>query len=338
MTTPAPHAARSPWARLRRSLAQELEAAGGRHDEPSIYGGPPGDPGLCGGPDSLSWEIHGDLASIAVAGNAAILMELLHPSVMAGVYTHSSYRTEPLRRARNTLGYVLRTTFGSTVAATRVIEGVRNVHRGVTGTRPDGVAYRALEPELIAWVHTCIPWAVMRAFDRHCRPLRVEEQDRYLAEQAVLGRMGGADWVPESVAELNDYVESMRPRLCVNEQTLSFLDFLAGRDDATLGRRDRLDRWLGIRGSMSLMPEWAQRLTGTHQPEIVRRLVLLPSDRLKARLVRWAAPVLPCKTLALARALGASAGAGERGTVRACPTPNATSAATTPSTISTPAI
>ena len=41
-------------------------------------------------------------------------MEVLHPSVMAGVFTQSSYRTEPLRRARNTLGYVLRTTFGST--------------------------------------------------------------------------------------------------------------------------------------------------------------------------------------------------------------------------------
>ena len=115
-------------ARFRRRLAEQLEEAGGRHDEPEIYGGEPGDPGLAGGPGSISWEIHGDLASLAVAGTAAILMEVLHPSVMAGVYTQSSYRTDPLRRARNTLGYVLRTTFGSTPAATRVIEGVKRVH------------------------------------------------------------------------------------------------------------------------------------------------------------------------------------------------------------------
>ena len=63
-----------------------------RHDEPEIYSGEPGDPGLCG-PGSLSWEIHGDLASLVVGGTAAILMEVLHPSVMAGVFTHSSYRT-----------------------------------------------------------------------------------------------------------------------------------------------------------------------------------------------------------------------------------------------------
>ena len=299
------HSSAGPVARLRRNLAQQIEATGGRHDEPAIYGGEPGDPGLAGGPGSLSWEIHGDLATLAVAGTAALLMEVLHPSVMAGVYTQSSYRSEPLRRARNTLGYVLRTTFGNTAAATRVIEGGKNVHRRVQGTRPDGVAYRALDPELIAWVHTCIPWAVMSAYDRYARPLSDAEKDRYLAEQAVIGRMGGADRVPETVAELESYVEWMRPQLAFNEQTRSFLDFLAGRgEELPIGRRERFDRWVSIRASMSLMPEWARRLTGTHQPAWLQRSWLRPSDHLKARLVRFAYPELPCKRMALARVAG----------------------------------
>jgi uncharacterized protein (DUF2236 family) len=292
--------------RFRRRLLSQLEEAGGRHDEPEIYSGEPGDAGLAGGPGSVSWEIHGDLASLAVAGSAAVLMELLHPSVMAGVEAHSSYRTDPLRRARNTLGYVLRTTFGSAPAATRVIEGVKRVHGRVEGTRPDGVLYRALDPELIAWVHTCIPWAVMSAYERYRRPLSLEEKGRYLTEQAVIGRMGGADWVPESAAELDDYVERMRPKLCLTEQTLHFMDFLLGRGVVpALGRQERFDRWVSLRASMSLMPEWARRLTGTWQPELVQRLWLRPSDRLKASLVRWACPELPCKRLALERAVGA---------------------------------
>jgi uncharacterized protein (DUF2236 family) len=296
-----------PLDRWKQAIATQIEAAGGRHDEPEIYGGEPGDPGLAGGPGSLSWEIHGDLASLIVAGTGAILMEVLHPSVMAGVFTHSSYRTDPLRRARNTLGYVLRTTFGNSAAATRVIEGVKRVHAGVNGARPDGVPYRALDPELIAWVHTCIPWAVMTAYDRTARPLSLEEKNRYLSEQAVIGRMGGADRVPETTAELDEYVERMRPRMSVNEQTRSFMDFLAGRtDDFEIGRRERFDRWVALRASMSLMPEWAQRLTGTHLPGILQRWWLRPSDRLKAKLVRWAYPELPCKRLALARATGAA--------------------------------
>jgi len=310
MEHPSPEE-RGPLGRLKRRIVRDIEAAAGRHDEPAFYAGEPGDPGLAGGPGSLSWEIHGDLATLAVAGTAAILMEVLHPSVMDGVYTQSAYRTEPLRRARNTLGYVLRTTFGSTPGATRVIESVRRVHDRVRGTRPDGIPYRALDPELIAWVHTCIPWAVMTAYDRYVRPLSGPERDRYLREQAVIGRMGGADQVPETEAELGDYVEHMRPRLALSQQTVEFMDFLAGRsDDLSVGRRERLDRWVGMRASMGLMPEWARRLTGTHQPELVRRLWLEPATRLNARVIRWACPELPCKRMALARALaGAARGA-----------------------------
>jgi uncharacterized protein (DUF2236 family) len=294
---------------LRGRIRSEIEAVGGRHDEPEVYGGPPGDPGLAGGPGSLSWEINGDLASVSAAGMAAIIMEVLHPSVMAGVYEQSSYRTEPLRRAQNTLGYVLRTTFGNTEAATAVIGRVHKVHSRINGTRPDGVPYRALDPELIAWVHTCIPWAVMEAFHRYRRPLTTAEKDRYLAEQAPIGRMGGAEWVPESVAQLEAYVDRMRPLMAMTEQTRSFLDFLAGEVEGELRAtaRQQLERRLGLAASMTLMPEWAQHLTGTYLPRPVQRAYLIPSARFQARVVRWAYPVLPCVELATARATAGAA-------------------------------
>jgi uncharacterized protein (DUF2236 family) len=291
---------------LRRKIRESIEEIGGRHDEPDVYGGPAGDPGLAGGPGSISWEINGDLASVSAAGAGAILMEVLHPSVMAGVYEQSSYRTQPLRRAQNTLGYVLRTTFGSTEAATSVIERVKKIHGSVNGTRPDGVEYRALDPELIGWVHTCIPWAVMEAYNKYRRPLTTEERDRYLTEQAVIGRMGGAEWVPEAMAELDEYVERMRPLMGVNEQTREFIAFLVGdvEGDMHATPRQQLERRMGLAASMSLMPRWARQLTGTYQPPVVRNLYLDPMSRLQARLTRWAYPELPCARLALARAEG----------------------------------
>ena len=56
----------------------------------------------------------------------------------------------------------------------------------------------------------------------------------------------------------------MRPELAVNEQTRSFIRFLAEGTigDDVAGRRERADRWLGLRGSMMLMPAWARELTG----------------------------------------------------------------------------
>ncbi len=289
---------------LRQKIRAELEAVGGRHDEPAIYDGPPGDPGLAGGPGSISWEINGDLASVAAAGSAAIIMEVLHPSVMAGVYEQSSYRTEPLERARNTLGYVLRTTFGTTEAATALIGRVKRVHSHIDGVRPDGVEYRALDPELIAWVHTCIPWAIMEAFHRFNRPLTTTERDRYLAEQAPIGLMGGAQWVPTSMAELDGYVERMRRLMAMTEQTREFIDFLAGAVDGEfgVGPRQQLENRLALAASMSLMPTWARHLSGTYQPWPVRRAYLDPAARLQYRLVRWAYPEIPGAVMAQRRA------------------------------------
>jgi len=268
----------------------------GRHDEEHIFGGPPGDPGLTG-PGSMSWEIHSDVAAIAIGGVGAIIMEILHPSVMAGVQDMSSYREDPFRRGRTTYGYVVTTTFANTSAAERLIGAVRRMHGKVNGTRPDGVPYRALDPELIGWVHTCIPWAVMQAFERFNRPLTTEEKDRYLAEQAVIGRMGGADEIPETAAQLEEYVGAMRPHLAVTDQTLEFFDFLlrapfgvrAPWPLTTRGNRMQLE------AGMSLMPEWARRMTGFDAPLPQVSAAMMRSY---AVTLRWAFGTPPWRRLA----------------------------------------
>ncbi len=290
---------------LRRWTIEDFEKAAGRHDDPDVYGGPAGDPGLTG-PGSMSWEINSDLASVSQAGLPAIVLEILHPSVIAGVQDLSNYREDPFQRARATLGYVLTTTFGNTEAATAVIERVKHVHSFVNGTRPDGVPYRALDPELIAWVHTCIPWMILRAFEATNRPLSQQEKDRYLGEQAVIGRMGGADWVPETAAELDDYVESMRPRLSVNAQTREFIDFLM-TSPFLPDLPERIDQQLhrfAIFAGMSMAPRWAQELIGYDRPPMLTRALMGPMLRLDAQRVRWAFGAPRYLQMAEARAAG----------------------------------
>jgi uncharacterized protein (DUF2236 family) len=297
----------------KKAIVTAFEAAVGRHDEPEIYGGDPGDPGLTG-PGSMSWELHSDIGAIAAAGLSAIIMEILHPSVMAGVYDQSSYRTQTERRARNTFGYVIITTFGNTAAAERTINRVRRMHEMVNGTRPDGTPYRAMDPDLIGWVHNAIPWAIMQAYDRYTRPLTVDEKNRYLREQAVIGRLGGAGDVPETVDELHDYVEAMRPKLAVTQQTVEFISFLGGDTggpDRATGL-DRLNRRGGLHASMSLMPEWAQRMTGLHHSDLAQRLYFDPSTRLTGGLLRWAFGVPRYRQLAEQRMAGAPTAGASR--------------------------
>src|ERR1700752_457862 len=274
---------------LRRRIVAEFERGAGRHDDPSVYVGTPCYPVLMGS-YIVSWEVNADLASVSQAGLPAIVLEILHPSVVAGVQDLSNYREDPFQRARATLGYVLTTTFGNPEAATRLIEHVKGVHSHVRGTRPDGVPYRALDPELIAWVHTCIPWMIMRAYEHTKRPLSQQERNRYLAEQAVIGRMGGAGWVPSTVAELEDYVEIMRSRLSVNAQTREFVDFLMTSPlfPRLPGPVDRQLHRFAIHAGMSRAPQWARELIGFDHPSALTRTLIEPALQLDARRLRWA--------------------------------------------------
>jgi len=291
---------------MRRRTVADFEKGAGRHDDPEVYGGPPGDPGLIG-PGSISWEINADLASVSQAGLPAIVLEILHPSVIAGVQDLSNYRQDPFQRARATLGYVLTTTFGNTEAATALVEHVKHVHSHVNGTRPDGVPYRALDPELIAWVHTCIPWMILRAFEHTKRQLTQAERDRYLAEQAVIGRLGGAEWVPASSAELDDYVERMRPRLSVNAQTREFVDFLMTSPffPNLPGPLDRSLHRFAIYAGMTRAPQWARELIGYDRPPAVMRALIEPALQADARRLRWAFGTPRYVELASLRAAGA---------------------------------
>ena len=254
------------------------------------------------------WEINADLASVRrPAFPRSCWRSCTRPSSPACRICRTTGRIRS-NGARGTLGYVLTTTFGNTEAATALIEHVKHVHSYVNGTRPDGVPYRALDPELIGWVHTCIPWMIMRAFEHTKRPLSQAERDRYLAEQAVIGRMGGADRVPTTAAELDDYVEAMRPRLSVNAQTREFIDFLITSPffGDLPGPLDRQLHRFAIYAGMSRAPQWARELIGFDHPSAMARRLMAPALQFDARRLRWAFGTPRYVELASRRASGAT--------------------------------
>src|SRR6476469_615203 len=286
---------------LKRLIVDDLVVQTGRHDQREVFAEPAGDPGLMGGPGSVSWELHSDVATVTIAGTAAIAMELLHPSVMAGVGQQSNYREQPYRRAQTTFGWVITNTFGSTRAAERMIERVKRMHARVNGVRADGVPYRALDPELIAWVHTSIPWTIMNVYERFNRPLSLEQKERYLSEQSVVALMSGADEVPTKIADLDSFIEEMRPKLAYTELLAEFFEFLEQGPLGALtppGPLKGPSKRFQVASGMSLTPRWAQEITGYDHPEAVQRMLYLPSMQTYARMLRWAFGTPPWRRLA----------------------------------------
>src|ERR1700754_3376642 len=65
------------------------------------------------GPKSIAWRVHGDVTSMMVGGIAGLLLQMLHPAVLAGVWDHSSFRQDMLGRLRRTARFISTTTYGS---------------------------------------------------------------------------------------------------------------------------------------------------------------------------------------------------------------------------------
>ena len=164
-----------------------------------------GDPGLMG-PDSVSWEIMGDVSGF-IGGIRALLVQAAHPEVVAGVADHSRYREDPLGRLSRTSAYVTATSFGAMPEAEAAVAFVRRAHRRVKGTSHRGLPYSADAPELAAWVHNSLTDSFLVAFEEYgARRLEPDEADRFVAEQARIGRLLDADPIPETATELAEWV------------------------------------------------------------------------------------------------------------------------------------
>lgn len=112
---------------------------------------PKGDPGLFG-PDAACWKVHGDFSSMMIGGIGALLLQMLHPLALAGVWDHSNFRDDLLGRLRRTCQFISATTYGPLADAERLIERVRRIHESVIGQLPDGTPYSASDPDLLTWV------------------------------------------------------------------------------------------------------------------------------------------------------------------------------------------
>ncbi|GGL25873.1 DUF2236 domain-containing protein [Phycicoccus endophyticus] len=209
------------------------------------------------GPGDPVWRVHAD-AAMFPGGIAALLLQSLHPSAMAGVAGHSGYRGDPWGRLQRTSHFIAATTFGTVATADAAVERVRAIHERVRGRDEDGVPYRASDPQLLLWVHAAEAWSFLAAFQRFAAdPLGAEEADTYVAQAAVVARSLGAVDVPTDVAGLAATVERYRPVLRATPAARDAARFLLL--DPPLPWTSRPGYGLLASGGVALLPGWARR-------------------------------------------------------------------------------
>lgn len=212
------------------------------------------------GPGSVAWRVHGDVTTMMVGGIAALLLQALHPAVLAGVWDHSNFRADMHGRLRRTARFIAVTTYGGRDEAEAAIARVRKIHGRVNGTLPDGQPYAAQDPALLTWVHATETMAFLGAWIRYSEPLMsLADQDRYFAETAAVAHGLGALSVPSSRAETRDYIRGTRPHLRVDERSREVSRLIL---EAPASPADAIPLKLIQRAAVDLLPAWAARMHG----------------------------------------------------------------------------
>jgi uncharacterized protein (DUF2236 family) len=149
-----------------------------------------GDPGMFG-PDSEAWRFDREAMLLLGAGPRALLLQLAHPAVAAGVEEHSDFRTDPWRRLDGTLRSYLRIIYGSTPAARDEIRRLNALHRRISGQ-----GYDARDPGLSMWVHGTLVDSTIVVNDAWAGPVSRAQAARFYDETKPIARAFG---VPERV-------------------------------------------------------------------------------------------------------------------------------------------
>ncbi|UDL06230.1 oxygenase MpaB family protein [Marinobacter sp. CA1] len=248
------------------------------------YESPKGDPGLFG-PGSLCWQVHGDFPAMLCGGISALILQMLHPLALAGVWDHSTFREDMIGRLRRTSQFIAGTTFASRADAEALIARVRRIHAGVVGTAPDGRAYAASDPELLAWVHVAETRSFLAGYLQYVQPLSEAQQDQYFDEVARIAEALGATDVPRSRQAVEAYLERMRPQLVFDDRTAEVLTLLFQAPAPSLATG--LAGKVVTRAGLDLLPDWARTMTGlaVSRP---RRRAIQQAMRGVAPAMRWA--------------------------------------------------
>jgi len=182
----------SPFEQHRRAVRERLRSSG--H--------------VRAGRGSVTWKVNRE--AIVVAGwGRAILLQLAHPAVAAGVHDHSTFRGSlagSFRRLHSTIGAMLSITFGDTEEMIAAAAGINTIHDRVRGK-----TYSANDPDLQLWVHATLLESMPLTYEILVGPLTRRERDAYCAEAAIVEPLLGmtAGILPRDVAQLDAYMRDM---------------------------------------------------------------------------------------------------------------------------------
>ncbi len=169
------------------------------------------------GPESALRRVVQESAGL-LGGGRALLLQLAHPLVAAGVADHSRFREEPLHRLQSTLDMMLALCLGDRTTGRVVIRAFHGAHVPVQGRLaaaagpfPAGTPYTAQDPALKLWVQATLIDTSLLTYERFVAPLTPGMRAAFYADATVFARRLGipAAIIPPDLPAFRRYMAGM---------------------------------------------------------------------------------------------------------------------------------
>lgn len=163
------------------------------------------------GPDSVSWQVHREV-TVLFGGARAVLMQAAHPLVIAGARATGFYERDPWKRLQRTLILTYTITFGTKAEADAAAGRINDVHTRINGTDPvTGLAYDALDPELLLYVHGCLVDSALLFEELTVGTLDDAGRQRFHEEQMLAAEMVliPRDLIPPTIEGLRAWMRDV---------------------------------------------------------------------------------------------------------------------------------
>lgn len=157
---------------------------------------------------SVAWQVNSE-PMIFAGGGRALLLQVAHPGVGAGVEQHSSYARDPWGRLFRTIDIMMKLSFASPEVSARQARTLEKMHRRVSGTTDLGRPYSALDTDLQLWVWATLVDTALLVYERVRPPLGAERRERFYQESKLTAVGCGVphDACPATWDDFTAYVE-----------------------------------------------------------------------------------------------------------------------------------
>jgi uncharacterized protein (DUF2236 family) len=151
---------------------------------------------------------------LLLGGGRALLLQVAHPLVAAGVAEHSAFASQRFARMVRTLRPLHTIVFGTDEQARRSAEHIARRHKSVVGP-----GYSASDPELQVWVLATLIDTTLTMRARFIGPQRPRLEAAYYRDALRVGDVLGVPRasMPGDLAEFRTYFEQMLNKLEVTE-------------------------------------------------------------------------------------------------------------------------